>query len=367
MDALRALGVRCEIDEQVDTTVTVVPPSDGRFHGGAKVFCGLAGTVMRFVPGLAMFADGPVDFDGDEQAYARPMKPVLDGLEQLGACIEYHGEEGRLPFTITPPQTVSQCAEPSVVSIDSSGSSQFISGLLLIGSRVPGGLELHHTGEKTPSLPHIRMTVADLQGSGVRANADEWHVDPKRVCIVGFSAGGMVCASLATQWKTGPFAGLAGARPEDIRPDAVVLGYPLLDLAYVRDMQTRDPRIDLRVPKTGGKTGRDLLNDYLSMVTGGEATDEHLADICPTTHVSRQMPPTFVWGVSDDKTAPIAQVYPFAQRMAEEGVACEMHVFDQGGHGLSLGNANTAIDNEDKQVAVRPWIRLAFRFLERHM
>ena len=185
MDALRALGVRCEIDEQVDTTVTVVPPSDGRFHGGTKVFCGLAGTVMRFVPGLAMFADGPVDFDGDEQAYARPMKPVLEGLEQLGALIEYHGEEGRLPFTITPPQTVSQRAEPSVVSIDSSGSSQFISGLLLIGSRVPGGLELHHTGEKTPSLPHIRMTVADLQGSGVRANADEyarvWTVQPGAV------------------------------------------------------------------------------------------------------------------------------------------------------------------------------------------
>ena len=65
------------------------------------------------------------------------------------------------------------------------------------------------------------------------------------------------------------------------------------------------------------------------MVTGGEATDEHLTDICPTTHVTRQMPPTFVWGVSDDKTAPVAQVYPFAQRMAEEGVACEMHVFDQ--------------------------------------
>ena len=153
MDALRALGVRCEIDEQVDTTVTVVPPSDGRFHGGTKVFCGLAGT--------------------------------LDGLEQLGACIEYHGEEGRLPFTIIPPQTVSQCAEPSVVSIDSSGSSQFISGLLLVGSRVPGGLELHHTGEKTPSLPHIRMTVADLQGSGVRANADEharvWTVQPGAV------------------------------------------------------------------------------------------------------------------------------------------------------------------------------------------
>ncbi|MFR7669805.1 MAG: hypothetical protein ACLU0O_02690 [Collinsella sp.] len=52
--------------------------------------------------------------------------------------------------------------------------------------------------------------------------------------------------------------------------------------------------------------------------------------------------------------------------MAEEGVACGCTSLT-GGHGLSLGNANTAVDNEDKQVAVRPWIRLAFRFLERHL
>lgn len=70
MNALRTLGVRCDVDEQSATTVTVTPPANGRFHGNTKVFCGLAGTVMRFVPGLAMFADGPVEFDGDEQAYA---------------------------------------------------------------------------------------------------------------------------------------------------------------------------------------------------------------------------------------------------------------------------------------------------------
>ena len=190
MEALRALGVRCEVDVETDTTVTVTPPADGHFHGDAKIYCGLAGTVMRFVPGLALFADGPVDFDGDEQAYARPMKPVLDGLRQLGATIEYHGEEGRLPFTITPPAFDSAVREtPNVVSIDSSGSSQFISGLLLIGSRVPGGLELHHTGKKTPSLPHIRMTVADLKSAGVDAIADEdvhvWGVAPGTVQLPG--------------------------------------------------------------------------------------------------------------------------------------------------------------------------------------
>ena len=167
MEALRALGVRCEVDVETDTTVTVTPPADGHFHGNAKIYCGLAGTVMRFVPGLAMFADGPVDFDG-----------------------EYHGEEGRLPFTITPPAFDSAVREtPNVVSIDSSGSSQFISGLLLIGSRVPGGLELHHTGKKTPSLPHIRMTVADLKSAGVDAIADEdvhvWGVAPGTVQLPG--------------------------------------------------------------------------------------------------------------------------------------------------------------------------------------
>ena len=148
MGALEALGVSCDVDSATDTTVTVTPP--------------VSGTVMRFVPGLALFADGPVNFDGDEQAYARPMKPVLDGLEQLGATVDYHGEVGRLPFTITPPATLP--AAQAQVSIDSSGSSQFISGLLLISSKLPGGLHLAHTGEKTPSLPHIRMTVADVTG-----------------------------------------------------------------------------------------------------------------------------------------------------------------------------------------------------------
>lgn len=183
MGALEAFGVRCEPDADEPTTVRVTPPADGRFHGDTDVYCGLAGTVMRFVPGLALFANGPVRFDGDEQAYARPMKPVLDGLEQLGAHIDYHGEIGHLPFTVTPPApTGGDAAEPAEVAIDASGSSQFISGLLLIGARLPGGLRLVHTGEHLPSLPHIRMTVDDLRKAGVGIDADEaahrWTVRP---------------------------------------------------------------------------------------------------------------------------------------------------------------------------------------------
>lgn len=176
MDALTTLGVRCEADPNESTTVCVTPPESGRFRGNTQVYCGLAGTVMRFVPGLALFADGPIQFDGDRQAYARPMGPVLDGLEQLGAHVEYHGESGHLPFTITPPTSWNDSEDnPRHVSIDASGSSQFISGLLLIGAHVSGGVEIVHTGEHLPSLPHIRMTVADLQSAGVDVQADETH------------------------------------------------------------------------------------------------------------------------------------------------------------------------------------------------
>lgn len=198
-DALRTLGVGVEFDKDEETRVTVTPPANGRFNGNVTVFCGLAGTVMRFVPGLALFAGGPVRFDGDEQAYARPMHPLLDGLEQLGASIEYEGKAGFLPFTITPPKTeesdagqqnhgelsFSSNSDSSLdsglvkVAIDSSSSSQFISSLLLIGSRLPHGLDLRHTGNKLPSMPHIRMTMADVNGAGGQVDMPEighWRV-----------------------------------------------------------------------------------------------------------------------------------------------------------------------------------------------
>ncbi|RBQ00097.1 3-phosphoshikimate 1-carboxyvinyltransferase [Bifidobacterium xylocopae] len=174
--ALTTLGALCHVDGDDPSRVEVTPPASGLFTAGGCVDCGLAGTVMRFAPALAMLGDGPTRFIGDRQAEARPMRPLLDGLAQLGAVIEYQGEEGHLPFTLYPPQG----CKGGRVDIDSSGSSQFISGLLLLGSRLPQGLIVHHEGGPVPSLPHIRMTVSDLRQAGIRVEADEkdgcWRV-----------------------------------------------------------------------------------------------------------------------------------------------------------------------------------------------
>lgn len=160
--ALRQLGVSIEIGEQ---EWLVSPPQ--QFTGGVEIDCGLAGTVMRFVAALAVLADGPVKLTGDLQAFSRPMRPLLEGLRQLGASVD--GDA--LPCTVAGAVLASD--EPVV--IDSSSSSQYVSALLLVGARLPDGLELRHEGPTLPSLPHIAMTVEMLRDRGVRIEDDPEH------------------------------------------------------------------------------------------------------------------------------------------------------------------------------------------------
>lgn len=167
-DGLRTLGV--QIDDDGDSW-RITPPA--AFTGGGTVHCGLAGTVMRFLPPLAALADGEVAFDGDQQAYARPMAPLLDGLAGLGVTVS----GAALPFTV---HGGSDLAGGAVI-IDASTSSQYVSGLLLVGARLRDGLELRHVGDPVPSRPHIAMTVEMLRARGVRiddSTPDRWLVAP---------------------------------------------------------------------------------------------------------------------------------------------------------------------------------------------
>jgi 3-phosphoshikimate 1-carboxyvinyltransferase len=168
VDALRALGVPITVDGEHVT----VAAHDG-LGGGGAVDCGLAGTVMRFVPPAAALADGPVRFDGDPRARERPMGTVLDALRALGARVD--GD--RLPFTLH----ATGGLPGGEVVIDASASSQFVSGLLLSGARYEKGVTVVHDGKPVPSLPHIDMSVDMLRTAGVEvddADANTWRVAP---------------------------------------------------------------------------------------------------------------------------------------------------------------------------------------------
>ncbi|WP_036495606.1 3-phosphoshikimate 1-carboxyvinyltransferase [Nocardia sp. BMG111209] len=154
--ALRSMGagIEGEGDELTVTPATL---------GSATVDCGLAGTVMRFVPPVAALAHGDVAFFGDEQAKLRPLGTILQALRGLGVDID--GDS--LPFVVHGTGAVTG----GQVQIDASGSSQFVSGLLLSAARFEQGLTIHHQGAPLPSMPHIEMTVQMLRQADVRVEA----------------------------------------------------------------------------------------------------------------------------------------------------------------------------------------------------
>lgn len=170
-EALRSLGV--QVDD-VDGDDWLVTPAEAM--GEAAIDCGLAGTVMRFVPPLAALARGPVRFDGDPHARTRPMGPALEALRALGVDIDDDGR-GALPFTVRGTGSV----RGGSVTLDASASSQFISALLLSAPHYDQGVTIHHDGKPVPSQPHIDMTVEALRDAGADvddSDADTWRVEP---------------------------------------------------------------------------------------------------------------------------------------------------------------------------------------------
>ncbi len=131
---------------------------------GARVDCGNAGTVSRFLPAVAALARGPVVFDGDPRVRERPLAPLVTALRVLGADIT--GD--RMPLTVTGTGHLAG----GEVTIDATPSSQLVSGLLLAAPRYDAGIVLRHVGGRVPSGPHLAMTVADLRAAGATVEVD---------------------------------------------------------------------------------------------------------------------------------------------------------------------------------------------------
>lgn len=171
---LRALGTRVST---VDDRRWEIRPRPMR--GPAHIDVGLAGTVMRFLPPLAVLANGEVTFDGDPYARKRPLGPLLNALRRLGAHIDASPTDG-LPLTVHGTGTL----RGGEVTIDASASSQLVSGLLLSAFDYDEGITVRHVGPPVPSAPHLRMTVRMLRAAGAAVDdsvPDVWQVAPGRL------------------------------------------------------------------------------------------------------------------------------------------------------------------------------------------
>jgi 3-phosphoshikimate 1-carboxyvinyltransferase len=170
IQALKQLG------SEIESTPNSLRITPRPISGPAQIDCGLAGTVMRFVPPVAALAKGEISFDGDVAARSRPMKTTVDSLRALGVEVSGSG----LPFTIHGTGEV----VGGELSIDASESSQFVSGLLLVAARFKNGLTLNHTGKTLPSMPHIDMTIDTLAKRGLKVSKlseTSWQIEPGEI------------------------------------------------------------------------------------------------------------------------------------------------------------------------------------------
>jgi 3-phosphoshikimate 1-carboxyvinyltransferase len=138
----------------------------GRAGAATAIDVGNAGTVLRFVPPAAALGVADVEFRGDERAASRPVGPLLAALRELGAVID-DGGRGAVPFVVRGRGGISGGS----VTLDASGSSQLVSGLLLAAPRYGKGAEVRQRGPRVPSAPHIAMTVQMLREAGAEVES----------------------------------------------------------------------------------------------------------------------------------------------------------------------------------------------------
>jgi 3-phosphoshikimate 1-carboxyvinyltransferase len=261
VEALRSLGTTiAEVpgDSPYGADWAVTP---GELVGSTTIDCGLAGTVMRFMPPVAALALGPTTFDGDASARRRPMSTTISSLRALGVDVADEGR-GALPFTVHGSGRVAG----GELTIDASSSSQFVSGLLLAAARFKNGLDLRHSGERLPSLPHIEMTIDVLRERGVKVTSPElgrWVVEPGPIA-------GRDIAIEPDLSNAAPFLIAAIVTGGSV----TITGWPAATTQVGNDLLELLPKFGAVVSREGDavtvSAGKSIQGVTLDLTTGGE-------------------------------------------------------------------------------------------------
>ena len=177
----------------------------------------------------------------------------------------------------------------------------------------------------------------------VRSRAEEWDVDTQRVVIAGFSAGGHLAAEYCCKWNRQWLQERADAQAEQLRPDALVLGYPVIT--------------------AGAHSHRKSIQNLL----GDEAGPERLREVSLEHQAGSGVPPTVLWHTASDEMVPVENSLAFARALSAAGVPFELHVYPFGVHGLGLGSRCTVESDKHIDHYCYTWVEEAKRFLEHYL
>lgn len=191
----------------------------------------------------------------------------------------------------------------------------------------------------------------------IREHAGEWRVDVDRIALCGFSAGGHNAAMFASKWHTPMITEALGGGSETYRPAALILGYPLTDYVYM------DETIDLREPMDAAFFAASNTA-YVGTARPDRAL---LEEISPARNVTEHMPPTYIWATAADTLVPVQHSLRMAHALADRKIPFELHIFEEGPHGLSLSDQASAGARSQIMPDAAKWAPLAAAWLEKRL
>jgi acetyl esterase/lipase len=181
---------------------------------------------------------------------------------------------------------------------------------------------------------HHPIELGDVQRAIrlVRSHATDWRLDPARIGIMGFSAGGHLAMTASTWFDNGAAGAADAVDRAGSRPDFAVLGYPVISMTE-------------EWTHKGSRT--NLL---------GEKFDPELAkSLSGERAITKETPPTFLFQTNEDTAVPAENSVYYYLALRKAGVPAEMHVFERGPHGVGLGNDDAALSEWSKLLA--NWLR----------
>jgi len=185
------------------------------------------------------------------------------------------------------------------------------------------GPRYHHPSPLHDAARAIRL---------VRARAAEWQIDPKRIGILGFSAGGHVASTIGTHFDAGQPNSSDAVERVSSRPDVMILIYPVITM--------------------GGFTHSGSRKQLL----GENPSAELVTQLSNEEQVTKQTPPTFLVHTANDAAVPVENSLRFADALRKMGVPFELHIYERGPHGFGLGGKNPVLLSWPGRCA--DWLRL---------
>lgn len=216
-----------------------------------------------------------------------------------------------------------------------------------------------------PIYPTSLIDLAKMMLT-VRENSENWNVDFNKIAICGFSAGAHLCASLAVHWQNEFLSNKLGVASEMLRPNAVILGYPLLDYPYEMETLVNDENSYIKNEFFGGNNIEfmELVNETLM---GNEwRNEEKQIEASPIYHITTNVPPTFIWHTRTDDLVYVGNSLRFGEKLLKFKIPFEMHIYEDGPHGLSLADWRTGNIPFLFNKSASEWNHLALKFLNRH-